>query len=150
MGRDRLDFGSRARHRPLLVDRPQLLLRCVRLVRGAVHQTKYLIEIGVSPSAAAWALGAVSLVAVPGQIALGHLSDRIGREWRLTITTHVTTYVNALSIVYLSAIRIGCGKLLGRKSRVSSGNGMPRPATRGIDRGQARPVLSAPVHNPDG
>ena len=30
---------------------------------------------------AAWALGLVSLVAVPGQIALGHLSDRIGREW---------------------------------------------------------------------
>jgi MFS family permease len=26
-------------------------------------------------------LGLVSLVAVPGQIALGHLSDRIGREW---------------------------------------------------------------------
>jgi len=46
-----------------------------------VHQTKYLIEIGLSPGAAAWALGAVSLVAVPGQIALGHLSDRIGREW---------------------------------------------------------------------
>lgn len=50
-----------------------------------VHQTKYLIEIGVSPSAAAWALGVVSLVAVPGQIALGHLSDRIGREWVWTI-----------------------------------------------------------------
>jgi MFS family permease len=50
-----------------------------------VHQTKYLIEIGVSPSAAAWALGAVSLGAVPGQIALGHLSDRIGREWIWTI-----------------------------------------------------------------
>jgi MFS family permease len=33
------------------------------------------------PSSAAWALGLVSLVAVPGQIALGHLSDRIGREW---------------------------------------------------------------------
>ncbi|MCX7273056.1 MAG: MFS transporter, partial [Burkholderiales bacterium] len=29
---------------------------------------------------AAWALGAVSLAGVPGQIALGHLSDRIGRE----------------------------------------------------------------------
>ncbi len=27
----------------------------------------------------------VSLVAVPGQIALGHLSDRIGREWVWTI-----------------------------------------------------------------
>jgi MFS family permease len=46
-----------------------------------VHQTKYLVEIGFSPTDAAWALGFVSLVAVPGQIALGHLSDRIGREW---------------------------------------------------------------------
>jgi MFS family permease len=46
-----------------------------------VHQTKYLTEIGFSTSDAAWALGLVSLVAVPGQIALGHLSDRIGREW---------------------------------------------------------------------
>ncbi len=46
-----------------------------------VHQTKYLIEIGFSPGIAAWALGVVSLVAVPGQIALGHLSDRVGREW---------------------------------------------------------------------
>src|SRR5215471_11398461 len=46
-----------------------------------VHQTKYLTEIGFDPSSAAWALGLVSLVAVPGQIALGHLSDRIGREW---------------------------------------------------------------------
>jgi MFS family permease len=46
-----------------------------------VHQTKYLIEVGFEPGEAAWALGLVSLVAVPGQIALGHLSDRIGREW---------------------------------------------------------------------
>jgi MFS family permease len=46
-----------------------------------VHQTKYLIEIGFAPGEAGWALGLVSLVAVPGQIALGHLSDRIGREW---------------------------------------------------------------------
>jgi MFS family permease len=46
-----------------------------------VHQTKYLVEIGFSPSLAAWALGVVSLAGIPGQIALGHLSDRIGREW---------------------------------------------------------------------
>jgi MFS family permease len=46
-----------------------------------VHQTKYLTEIGFDPNTAAWALGLVSLLAVPGQIALGHLSDRIGREW---------------------------------------------------------------------
>jgi len=50
-----------------------------------VHQTKYLVEVGFSPTHAAWALGFVSLVAVPGQIALGHLSDRIGREWVWTI-----------------------------------------------------------------
>lgn len=46
-----------------------------------VHQTKYLIEIGFSPTVAAWALGLVSLAGIPGQIALGHISDRIGREW---------------------------------------------------------------------
>src|SRR5581483_6567807 len=46
-----------------------------------VHQTKYLIEIGFTPGEAGWALALVSLVAVPGQIAFGHLSDRIGREW---------------------------------------------------------------------
>ena len=50
-----------------------------------VHQTKYLIEIGFSPTYAAWALGLVSLVAIPGQIFLGHLSDRIGREWVWTV-----------------------------------------------------------------
>lgn len=46
-----------------------------------VHQTKYLVEIGFSPLMAAWALGAVSIIAIPGQILLGALSDRIGREW---------------------------------------------------------------------
>jgi sugar phosphate permease len=45
-----------------------------------VHQTKYLMEIGFSPAVAAWALGGVSLAGIPGQIALGHLSDRLGRE----------------------------------------------------------------------
>ncbi|HEX4891750.1 MAG TPA: MFS transporter [Hyphomicrobiaceae bacterium] len=46
-----------------------------------VHQTKYLVEIGFTPAVAAWALGLVSVVGVPGQIALGALSDKIGREW---------------------------------------------------------------------
>ncbi|HEY4041069.1 MAG TPA: MFS transporter, partial [Rhodopila sp.] len=46
-----------------------------------VHQTKYLTEIGFSPLVAAWALGIVSVVAIPGQIGLGALSDRVGREW---------------------------------------------------------------------
>jgi MFS family permease len=52
-----------------------------------VHQTKYLVEIGFSPGQAAWALGFVSLTGIPGQIGLGHLSDRIGREWVWTVGT---------------------------------------------------------------
>jgi MFS family permease len=51
-----------------------------------VHQTKYLLDIGFSPSVAVWALGAVSLLGIPGQIALGHLSDRVGREWIWTVS----------------------------------------------------------------
>jgi MFS family permease len=46
-----------------------------------VHQTKYLIEIGFTPLVAAWSLGIVSVVGIPGQIGLGALSDRVGREW---------------------------------------------------------------------
>jgi len=30
---------------------------------------------------AVWALGVVSLLGIPGQILLGHVSDRVGREW---------------------------------------------------------------------
>ena len=46
-----------------------------------VHQTKYLMEIGFTPLVAAWSLGVVSVAGIPGQIVLGALSDRIGREW---------------------------------------------------------------------
>jgi MFS family permease len=50
-----------------------------------VHQTTYLVELGVSATHAAWTLGCVSLAGIPGQIALGHVSDRIGREWVWTV-----------------------------------------------------------------
>jgi MFS family permease len=50
-----------------------------------VHQTKYLIEIGFAPAVAATALGLVSFMGIGGQIGLGHLSDRIGREWAWTL-----------------------------------------------------------------
>jgi MFS family permease len=51
-----------------------------------VHQTKFLLDIGFSANVAVWALGVVSLLGIPGQIWLGHLSDRIGREWIWTIS----------------------------------------------------------------
>src|SRR3989441_7177517 len=51
-----------------------------------VHQTKYLMEIGFAPAVAAGALGLVGFTGIVGQIALGHLSDRIGREWVWTLS----------------------------------------------------------------
>jgi MFS family permease len=50
-----------------------------------VHQTRYLIEVGFAPELAAWALGLVGLAGIAGQIVIGHLSDRIGREWAWTL-----------------------------------------------------------------
>ncbi|HYF60163.1 MAG TPA: MFS transporter [Burkholderiaceae bacterium] len=65
-----------------------------------VHQTKYLVEIGFSATEAAWALGAVSLAGVPGQIALGQLSDRIGREpvWAIGNVGFLLTYFALLAL----------------------------------------------------
>jgi sugar phosphate permease len=65
-----------------------------------VHQTKYLIETGFSARDAAWALGAVSLAGVPGQIALGWLSDRIGREvvWAIGSLGFCITFLALLAL----------------------------------------------------
>lgn len=63
-----------------------------------VHQTKYLLEIGFAPMEAAWSLGAVAMVAIPGQIVLGGLSDRYGREivWTVCCTGFAICYVALL------------------------------------------------------
>src|SRR5262249_6955699 len=68
-----------------------------------VHQTKYLVEIGVSPTEAAWALGLVSLFGVPGQIIFGHVSDRIGREWAWTFGSA------GFAVCYLALIALQVG-----------------------------------------
>ena len=65
-----------------------------------VHQTEYLIEAGFTPLVAAWCLGFVSIVAIPGQIGLGALSDRIGREWVWTVACSgfVVSYATLIAI----------------------------------------------------
>jgi MFS family permease len=68
-----------------------------------VHQTRYLIEIGFSPAQAAWALGLVSLFGIPGQIALGWISDRVGREWVWTAGSL------GFALCYLSLLLLGQG-----------------------------------------
>ncbi|MBT7979313.1 MAG: MFS transporter [Rhodospirillaceae bacterium] len=50
-----------------------------------VHQTRYLIDVGITAETAALALGLVGLAGVMGQIVVGHLSDRMGREWAYTL-----------------------------------------------------------------
>lgn len=82
-----------------------------------VHQTKYLLDIGFTPGVAAWALGMVSLFGVPGQIFLGHLSDRIGREWIWTVSgvgfaicfasLIALEFVPSLALVYIMVISQG-------------------------------------------
>jgi MFS family permease len=64
------------------------------------HLVAFAIGQGVAPATAAAALGTVSLVSLPGRLATGWLSDRIGRAPTLTLT-------------YASAtIGIGCLGLL--------------------------------------
>ena len=50
-----------------------------------VHQTKYLQDLGFGTEFASYALGMVPLLGVAGQLGLGALSDRIGREWIWTL-----------------------------------------------------------------
>lgn len=65
-----------------------------------IHQTKYLSEIGFSTEIAAFALGLVGLMGVAGQIGLGALSDRIGRElaWILGCVGFAACYVLLLAM----------------------------------------------------
>jgi MFS family permease len=82
-----------------------------------VHQTKYLLDLGFSRNVAVWALGAVSLLGIPGQIALGHLSDRVGREsiWAASClgfaicfaALAALKYVPALPLIYLMVLTQG-------------------------------------------
>jgi MFS family permease len=67
-----------------------------------VHQTKYLLDIGFSPNVGVWALGVVSLLGIPGQIALGHLSDRIGREaiWAISCAGFAICFACLIALKY--------------------------------------------------
>lgn len=59
-----------------------------------VHQTKYLIEVGFSEQFAAGILGLVGVFGIAGQILIGGLSDRIGREvsWTLALSGYVICF----------------------------------------------------------
>jgi sugar phosphate permease len=60
-----------------------------------VHQTRFLIDVGIPAETAAIALGAVALTGIGGQIFIGHFSDRMGREWGWTLAMigYLATYL---------------------------------------------------------
>lgn len=66
-----------------------------------VHQTRYLIDTGFGAAEAAFALGLVGLTGVIGQIGIGALSDRIGREWAFTLA------MSGFALSYAALIAIG-------------------------------------------
>ncbi|MBE7635330.1 MFS transporter [Sneathiella sp. P13V-1] len=68
-----------------------------------VHQTKYLLEIGISNITASFALGLVGFAGIAGQIFLGHLSDRIGREkiWTVAVMGFAICYALLLVMEHL-------------------------------------------------
>lgn len=71
-----------------------------------VHQTRFYIEIGFGAERAAWALGLMVFAGVFGQIAVGSLSDRIGREWGWTaaMSGYGLCFLALLAIPYHSAV----------------------------------------------
>jgi MFS family permease len=68
-----------------------------------VHQTKYLLDIGFNPGVAAFALGLVSLLGIPGQILLGHVSDRLGREaiWAASCLGFAICFAALIALAYV-------------------------------------------------
>ncbi len=68
-----------------------------------VHQTRYLTELGFDAALAAWALGIVSVIAVPGQVGFGALSDRYGREvvWLVGCLGFAACYALLLALAWL-------------------------------------------------
>ena len=52
-----------------------------------IHQTRHLLQAGFDGATAAFALGMVAFFGIAGQIGIGALSDRVGREIGWTIAT---------------------------------------------------------------
>lgn len=73
-----------------------------------VHQTKFLLDIGFSPNVAVWALGLVSLLGIPGQIVLGHASDRIGREavWAVSCAGFAVCFAALIALKYQPSLAL--------------------------------------------
>ncbi len=84
------------------------------------HQTQFLIESGFDAGVAVTALGLVALFGIGGQISLGWLSDRLGREvaWTISLAGFAATYallvlLNDRPSTMLLYAMVACQGLLG-------------------------------------
>ena len=81
LGRDRLDVAARAcAPRGSGGSRSAISAGCTSGTRCRCTRPNSCSTSASAPNVAVWALGTVSLLGIPGQIVLGHVSDRIGRE----------------------------------------------------------------------
>ena len=85
-----------------------------------VHQTRFLMDVGISANSAALGLGLVGLTGIGGQIGIGYFSDRVGREWGWTFSVlgFLLTYVLLIIIstwpyVWLMYVMVCVQGLLG-------------------------------------
>ena len=99
-----------------------------------VHQTRFLIDAGFSPATAAWALTLVGVTGIAGLIGIGHLSDRISREWGWTAACggYVVCYALLLVIerapsAALMYLMVASQGLLGYGIRLALRIGRRRP-----------------------
>jgi MFS family permease len=65
-----------------------------------IHQTRFLVGVGFDAATAAFALGMVAFFGIFGQIALGALSDRVGREigWTIAVSGYVLSAIFLLML----------------------------------------------------
>lgn len=75
------------------------------------------MAIGFTPLVAAWALGIVNVVAMPGRIGLGVLSGRIGREsggYRPEFVLAICCCVVSAAAIWIAAprkVRLAPGRI---------------------------------------
>jgi MFS family permease len=66
-----------------------------------VHTVPYAIDVGISPSSAALAIGMIGGITIPGRILMGYLSERIGWRWGLFLAFLAASF----SLVWLLSLK---------------------------------------------
>ncbi|MCH9673692.1 MAG: MFS transporter [Gammaproteobacteria bacterium] len=79
-----------------------------------IHQTKYFLDVGFSAQQAAFALGLAGFIGIAGQLGVGHLSDRIGREWGWTLSCigYIIAFALLIGLSYAPSLWLMYGAMV--------------------------------------